>query len=188
MRRVALLALPLALAACSKAPPPPRPEETTIPQAIAQQAPLPARTGSDNGGTPLKDRVATLGLLNKRNNIEQDLKMKPGETRRIGDVIVRLESCERTAPWEMPEETGAFVQVFVRENRATEQFAKIFSGWLFKESPSLNVVQNPIYDVWVKDCAMSFPEEAAPKAEAPASSVPGAAPSAKPSPTSSPSA
>ncbi|MEM6827498.1 MAG: DUF2155 domain-containing protein, partial [Pseudomonadota bacterium] len=26
-----------------------------------------------------------------------------------------------------------------------------------KESPSLNVVEHPIYDVWVKDCAMRFP-------------------------------
>ena len=113
----------------------------------------------------MKDRVATLGLLNKRNNVEQDLKMKPGETRRIGDVIVRLESCERTAPWEMPEETGAFVQVFVRENaRFRDSLRKIFSGWLFKKSPSLNVVEHPIYDVWVKDCAMRFPGEAEPEA------------------------
>ena len=178
MRRAAVLALPVLLVACSKAPPPPRPEETSIPKEIEQQAPLPVQPKGENGGTPLKDRVATLGLLNKRNNIEQDLKMKPGETRRIGDVIVRLESCENTAPWEMPEETGAFVQVFVRENHNSENFAKIFSGWLFKQSPSLNVVQNPIYDVWVKDCSMRFPGEAAPK--------PSSSPS--PTPTSSSSA
>ncbi len=110
-------------------------------------------------GSPMEDRVATLGLLNKRNNVSQDLELKPGESRRIGDVIVRLSACERTAPWEMPQETGAFVQVLVQSRDDEDQWAKTFSGWLFKESPGLNVVEHPVYDVWVKECAMSFPGE-----------------------------
>ena len=31
-------------------------------------------------GTPVKDRVATLGFLNKRNNITQTFTLKPGES------------------------------------------------------------------------------------------------------------
>ena len=87
--------------------------------------------------------------------------MTPGESRRVGNVIVRLAACERTAPWEMPRETGAFVQVLVRDNAAEGEgrWDKVFSGWLFRNSPSRNVVEHPIYDVWVKDCAMSFPGE-----------------------------
>ena len=112
--------------------------------------------------TPVKDRVATLGLLNKRNNEEQDLVMKTGESRRVGNVVVKLATCEKTAPWEHPPETGAFVQLFVEERTTTAQklqWNKVFSGWLFKNSPSLNAVQHPVYDVWVKDCAMKFPGE-----------------------------
>ena len=108
------------------------------------------------GATPMADRVATIGLLNKRNNLSEDIEMKPGETREIGPVIIRLSACERTAPWEMPQETGAFVQVDIRD-RGQSEHSRVFSGWLFKESPSLNVVEHPIYDVWVKNCAMSFP-------------------------------
>ena len=107
----------------------------------------------------LEERVATIGLLNKRNNVSQELEMSPGDSRRVGDVIVRLRSCERTAPWELPQETGAFVQVLVADRSGENQFRRIFSGWLFKNSPSLNVVEHPIYDVFVKDCAMSFPED-----------------------------
>ncbi|MWV28972.1 DUF2155 domain-containing protein [Erythrobacter sp. GH3-10] len=113
-------------------------------------------------GTPMEERVATLGLINKRNNISRDIEISPGESRRVDDVIVRLSACERTAPWESPAETGAFVQVFVNDVRNPDQdpeFLRVFSGWLFKNSPSLNVVEHPIYDVWVKDCAMSFPGE-----------------------------
>ncbi|HAU22939.1 MAG TPA: DUF2155 domain-containing protein [Erythrobacter sp.] len=109
-------------------------------------------------GTPMEERVATIGVLNKRNNVSQDLQLSPGDSEQVGDVEVTLQACERTPPWEMPKETGAFVQVSVRD-RGEDDFSQIFSGWLFKNSPSLNVVEHPIYDVWVKDCAMSFPGE-----------------------------
>ncbi|HEX5644629.1 MAG TPA: DUF2155 domain-containing protein [Erythrobacter sp.] len=150
----------LALASCGQEPPAPKPVETALPEELATpaDAPPPGAAEAAGIGSPMAERVATLGLLNKRNNSSQDLQLKPGESRRIGDIIVRLQACERTAPWEMQRETGAFVQVLVQD-RGAQDFRRIFSGWLFKNSPSLNVVEHPVYDVWVKDCAMSFPGE-----------------------------
>ncbi len=140
--------------------------------------------------TAMADRVATIGFLNKRNGETRDLEMKPGESRRIGDAIVRLSACERAAPWEPVPETGAFVQLLVqfRETRnADPVWKRVFSGWLFKESPSLNVVEHPIYDVWVKNCAMEFPGEEAPVADAAAPTRPAASQPARPAnPASSP--
>jgi hypothetical protein len=156
----ALIGLALVLGACSEeASEPADAVETTIPEDL-QQGEMPEQPAAEAGiGTPMEERVATLGLLNKRNNVSRNLEMRPGEQQRVGDVIVRLQACERTAPWEMPKETGAFVQVLVKERGTEDDFRKIFSGWLFKNSPSLNVVEHPIYDVWVKDCAMDFPGE-----------------------------
>ena len=155
----------LALAACSSDAPAPEAEETEVPEEIAS-APAPVvETETDAPGTPMAERVATLGLINKRNNISQDIEMRPGESRRIGDVVLRLSACERTPPWENPPETGAFVQVIVNQRSDADSeltWQRVFSGWLFKNSPSLNVVEHPIYDVWVKDCAMSFPGEEEP--------------------------
>lgn len=108
-------------------------------------------------GTPMADRVAAIGLLNKRNGITTDLTMKPGDALRVGDAIVRLQACETTAPWENVQETGAFVQLDVRST-ADNKWRRNFSGWLFKERPDRNVVQHPIYDVWVRSCTMSWPE------------------------------
>lgn len=183
--RGAPLILALALAACSEAPPPPKPVATEVPEEFRRPAAAPALPTGASIGTPMKDRVATIGLLNKRNNIARDLTLRPGETRRLGDVIVALKACERTAPWEMPQETGAFVQVFIQQARGGQGFAKVFSGWLFKESPSLNVVEHPIYDVWVKDCAMRFPGE---EADAPGDSATGAPGTPRSRPTASPTA
>jgi hypothetical protein len=161
-----------ALGACSKGPPPPKPVETDIPENM--RAPTLVRPVDAGEGTPLKDRVAVIGVLNKRNNLSRDFEMKPGEARRWGNVIVRLAACERTAPWEFPRQTGAFAQVFVRGAGENDGWSKVFSGWLFKESPSLNVVEHPIYDVWVKDCRMSF-AGGTPRPEASSTSAPKAA-------------
>ena len=128
-------------------------------------------------------------MLNKRNNISQDVELKPGESRRVGDVVVRLASCERTAPWESPPETGAFVQLFVEDRPDADsdaQWIRVFSGWLFKNAPSVNVVEHPLYDIWVKDCAMSFPGEE--EAIEGRSSAPEPAPASEPDPAPEPAA
>jgi hypothetical protein len=158
------LAVPalLSIGACTKETPEPKPVETDIPEEVARTLGAAPQAVAQEAGTPLAQRVATLGLLNKRNNISEDIVLKPGEARRIGNVVVKLASCERTAPWENPPETGAFVQVLVNERDRVDQplrWRRVFSGWLFKNTPSLNVVEHPIYDVWVKDCAMKFPGE-----------------------------
>ncbi len=145
----------LALAGCGEAEPETDTETVEVPleggEAASELTPI-----EIGDSTPMAERVATIGLLNKRNNVSQDFEIRPGETIDEGQVIVRLEACERTAPYEFPQETGAFVQVDVLE-RGTDAHVRVFSGWLFKENPSLNVVEHPVYDVWVKDCAMSFP-------------------------------
>ena len=185
MRALAPIALIAVLAACNNEPPPPKPVETTVPQEIARNSAA-AAAAANSLGTPMKDRVATIGLLNKRNNISQELKMKPGEARRVGNVVVKVEACEKTAPWEYDPEEGAFVQVFVQERPDVSSplaWHKVFSGWLFKNSPSVNVVEHPVYDVWVKSCAMSFPGEEAPAASS--SAKPSGSPTGRPSPTPS---
>ena len=125
----------------------PEPETVDIPQTVSAEAP---------GTTPMRDRVAVVGLLNKRNGLSRDLTLKPGQAVRVGDVIVRLRACETSAPWEVQRLTGAFVQLDVRNPQG--RFQRVFSGWLYKETPSLNVVEHPIYDVWPRSCAMTHPE------------------------------
>lgn len=194
MRRAAALGLVLALAACGSDGARQAGQGDGPPVAV-RPASAPAGAVESEFGTPVKDRVATLGLLNKRNNLTQDLVMKTGEARRVGNVIVTLATCERSLPWESPPEVGAFVQVDVDENAGNGSSAKwkrVFSGWLFRNSPSLNVVEHPVYDVWVKDCAMKFPgeeETPAPPASAASAAKPsGSASTAPAAPEPAPAA
>jgi hypothetical protein len=145
------------------------------------------------GSTPMAQRVAVVGLLNKRNSVSRDLTLKPGQAVRVGDTIVRLRACERTAPWEQQTLTGAFVQLDV--NGADKVWRRVFSGWLYKERPQLNVVLHPVYDVWIKSCTMSFPETgpdtvsvAAPASKAKKSAAGGARPQSEDSEPEAPTA
>ena len=72
--------------------------------------------GSQQAGiTPMAERVAVLGILNKRNGITRDIRVRPGQSVRLSNAIVRLRACESTAPWESERLTGAFIQLDVQQ-------------------------------------------------------------------------
>lgn len=167
-------AAPVAVAPVPKAEPAPdaAPETADVTELTPELA---------KGETPMAERVAIIGLLNKRNGEARELTMKPGQAYRVGDTIVRLRACEQTAPWEQEQLTGAFLQLDVRGT--DQRWRRAFSGWVFREQPALNVVQNAVYDVWPKSCTMRFPG-AGPDTVTPSS---GTAPSRTSSARKSPS-
>jgi hypothetical protein len=163
-------------------------------EAISTNDKIVAMSGA-NIGTPMAERIAVMGLLNKRNGQTRDVELKPGEAIRFDKVVIRLRACEKTAPWENQPDEGAFVQLLVKERppgtTEAERWRNVFSGWLFKENPAANVVEHPIYDVWVKACKMRFPGEETPLKdksseeaviEDPAAIAPSSAPQSPPAP------
>lgn len=106
--------------------------------------------------TPMAERVAAISVLNKQNTRTQTVALRPGTRATSGALTVTLRACETTPPWDRPAQTGAFVQI--DERGKDGKLRRLFSGWLFAESPSLNTFDHPVYDVWVRSCTMRFPE------------------------------
>lgn len=161
-----LFGVSMSLAACNEAAKEPAAKPAKAAPAKAAASNLPVVEG-EQPGTPMAERVAVISLLNKRNGQTRDFELKPGESVRFGKVALFVRACERTAPWETYPDQGAFVRMAVRERpprtNDAERWRWVFSGWLFKENPAANVLQHPVYDVWIKACKMSFPgEEPAP--------------------------
>jgi hypothetical protein len=71
------------------------------------------------------------------------------ETRRFGSLIVRPRVCYSRPPEEEPK-TTSFVEV--EEVGPNDAPRRIFTGWMFAESPGLNAVEHPVYDVWLTGC------------------------------------
>ncbi len=132
---------------------------TTI---AANRAPVPAAAAStpSAGTTPMAERVVRLAALNKRNGQTQEFTAHPGETFGFATLTVRVRACETTPPWEA-RQTAAYLQIDdapVAVRGPATRPRRVFSGWMFAESPSLNPLEHPLYDVWVRSCTMRFPE------------------------------
>ena len=121
--------------------------------------------------TPMAERVARIAVLDKQTAKVREFALKPGMRVTSGRIAVTLRACETTPSWERPALSGAFVQI-----DEPARGKRLFSGWLFAESPSLASFEHPIYDVWVKNCAMRFPDTGpdtiGPARPKPASSAP----------------
>lgn len=111
-----------------------------------------------------------------------------GETVQFGSLQITARVCYSRPPTEAPQ-TDAFTEVDeVLENQTTN---RIFTGWMFADSPGMHGVEHPVYDIWLTDCKGDgeLIHEALPVADAPSDSGdtdlgPIAAPG-KPTPTPS---
>ena len=121
------------------------------PRSPAARSPAPRATAV----TPVNERVLVVGALAKRTGETRFLTLKPGQYIDFAGIRITARTCETTPPWEWPKLQGAFLQV---DERLAGQVRRAFSGWLYAESPSLNVMQHPRYDVWFKSCTMRFPD------------------------------
>ena len=168
-----LLALPAGVNGQEAAAPPaaPAPAATAAPGAVAAAPATPAapKATAPAGpsapaakATPNAQRVLVLGAIDKRTGLAQNFSVNPGKSVRFGALRVTVRTCEVTSPWEQ-KLTGAFLlidELPVVNGRANEAVRgkRVYSGWMFAESPSLHPLEHPRYDVWVKSCAMRFPE------------------------------
>ena len=72
-----------------------------------------------------------------------------GETVQFGSLQITPRVCYSRPPTEAPQ-THAFAEVDeVQANNATH---RIFTGWMFADSPGLHGVEHPVYDIWLADC------------------------------------
>ena len=100
-----------------------------------------------------------------------------GVTVRFKKLLITPRTCYVRPPEETPE-TSVFVEV-TEPTPQGEGLQRLFAGWMFASSPSLNALEHPVYDVWVVGCHVDDPNNPG----APSSAVSDAeeAPVAQPS-------
>jgi hypothetical protein len=74
------------------------------------------------------------------------------ETVQFGALQVTPRVCYSRPVAEEPK-TDSFVEV--DEITLDRKIRRIFTGWMFAESPGLNAVEHAVYDVWLKSCKQS---------------------------------
>lgn len=85
-----------------------------------------------------------------------------GETVQFGALQVTPRVCYSRDDTEAQKIT-TFVEV--DEITLDRKIRRIFTGWMFADSPGLNAVEHPVYDVWLTECKAKSdvppPDEAA---------------------------
>ena len=98
------------------------------------------------------------------------------ETVQFGALQVTPRICYSRPENEEPK-TDSFVEV--DEITLDRKIRRIFTGWMFAESPGLNAVEHAVYDVWLKECKQKSdvpaPDAAKADASKPAAAKPAAA-------------
>jgi hypothetical protein len=111
----------------------------------------PAQSAAPPAQAPdwIENPVAVFVGLDKITGRATDFEARIGQTVRYGALEVTPRVCDTKPESERPQ-TAAFVQV--DEITLQKTTRRIFSGWMFAASPGLNALEQPIFDVWLKDC------------------------------------
>ena len=99
---------------------------------------------------PIANPVAMLAGLDKITGRITRFDVYIDETVLFGALEITPRACYSRPANDTLQRTSAFLEV---DQRGLDGTAKrLFTGWMFADSPGLNAVEHPIYDVWLKDC------------------------------------
>jgi hypothetical protein len=97
----------------------------------------------------IENGTAVFAALDKVTARTSQFEVKLNETVQFGALKVTPRVCYSRPPTEEPK-TTSFVEVDEIELDGEEK--RIFTGWMVAESPGLNAVEHPVFDVWLTDC------------------------------------
>ena len=104
---------------------------------------------SPAGAERLENQIAVFAALDKVTARISKLPVPLNETHQFGSLKVTPRVCYSRPPDEQPK-TTTFVEV--EEVMLDGQQKRLFSGWMFADSPGLNAVEHPVFDVWLTSC------------------------------------
>ena len=101
---------------------------------------------------PIANPVATFAGLDKITGRITRFDVYIDETVLFGALEITPRACYNRPPTEA-QRVSAFLEVDQRSLTGTSK--RIFTGWMFADSPALNAVDHAVYDVWLIECKTS---------------------------------
>ncbi|MDS7596860.1 DUF2155 domain-containing protein [Agrobacterium tumefaciens] len=97
----------------------------------------------------LENKVAVFSGIDKITGRITSFDVYIDETVQFGALQVTPKVCYSRDQTEA-QKINAFIEV--DEITLDRKIRRIFTGWMFADSPGLNAVEHPIYDVWLTGC------------------------------------
>jgi len=97
----------------------------------------------------IRNPVAVFSGLDKITGRTTVFNVRINETYQFGSLQITPRIC-----YTNPADEAVKIDAFVEVNEITldQKIRRIFTGWMFADSPGLNAVDHPIYDAWLINC------------------------------------
>ncbi|MDC3091165.1 DUF2155 domain-containing protein [Rickettsiales bacterium] len=99
-----------------------------------------------------KNEGAHLKVLNKLTTKNYSLIIPLGQSLELGDIELTVYQC---LSLEKEKSNDAHALLKIQSNNKDEEYD--FLGWLIKSSPSLVNIEDPVFNVTLKDCILDDP-------------------------------
>lgn len=101
---------------------------------------------------PIANPVAAFAGLDKITGRITKFDVYINETVLFGALEITPRACYNRDADEA-QRTSSFIEVDQRSLTGTSK--RIFTGWMFADSPALNAIDHAVYDVWLIECKTS---------------------------------
>lgn len=106
--------------------------------------------------------IAVFSGLDKITGKIEKFEARIGQPMVFGGLEITVRACHKKPPEELPQ-TSTYVEVRqIGIDKKTVDPAPIFKGWMIAESPGLNGLEHPIYDIWLNTCKTDAPSPSTP--------------------------
>jgi hypothetical protein len=128
----------------------------------------------------IENAMAVFAALDKVTAAVKQVTVGLNQTGEFRTLKITPRACYTRAATEPPR-TSTFVEI--DEIMFDGKEKRIFTGWMFAESPGLNPLLHPVFDVWLTSCGQ--PQQAPPVAKGP-QQQPGTGPAPNTAPSQFP--
>jgi hypothetical protein len=97
----------------------------------------------------IRNQIAVFAALDKVTARISPLEIPINKSKTFGALTITPRACNTRPPTEEPQ-TSVFVEI--EETQLDNTNKRIFTGWMFAESPGLHGVEHPVFDVWLTSC------------------------------------
>ena len=99
----------------------------------------------DHAFAYIEQETAVVRIMNKPAGKTQVVSVKVGETIQYDGLNITVRNCKQSDPFEA-ENFFVFLEIYTKTD------GRIFSGWMNRNEPGQNPLQDDTYDVWIEKC------------------------------------
>ena len=136
---------------------------------LACAAALIALMAAPAAAATISNPIASFSGLDKITGRITNFDVYIDETVQFGALQITPRVCYTRPPTET-QRTSVFLEVDQVSLKGGTQ--RIFTGWMFADSPALNAIDHPVYDIWLVDCKQTSDTPPPDKTTAPSSELP----------------